>query len=423
MRQTMTVATLALCVSLACHATDVPSIPTAADVQQASADTLSPRILVHPMTTVDPSTGVGYFQDPYPIHTSAPDAKPGLPVFSGTTQQLLSCPGVMRPDCFSATRVTLDPGPFAAQAAAQGATINNFEGLNIFQDDAGTWQMAVTAHLKKGTGDGWNVVMHAHARGQAMGVPTAWVADTLLVGDLGRPAPDNYNGKYFADNGTLYLIYNKKVGEGQDAVVAQVMLSPTQKGDHAPVPLLGPETANGGYNSELADGLNQPNAVKLVETGNVTKIDGKYVMTYSVGTFNRRDYKSGIAWSDTFLPPSGTYYRRVEQPDTAGVWGQANHSEVRYLLQSQIPAWPNYVGGQVLAPGVPSIVRGPKGAYFLAFAGYDPSDAPTNDKGLYKGPHRRPYYVRLDVHVPGGKTVVGASMRELAGWVEPARVP
>ena len=42
---------------------------------------------------------------------------------------------------------------------------------------------------------------------------------------------------------------------------------------------------------------------KLVETGNIRKINGKYVMAYSVGAFNRTTYKLALAWSDTFLGP------------------------------------------------------------------------------------------------------------------------
>lgn len=390
--------------------------------QQTDAALPQQQISIQPMTSVDPSSGKGYFQDPYPIHTTSPDGARALPVFAGTNQKLLSCTGSLRPDCFAASPVKLEPGPFADKVTAAGAHLNNFENLNIFQDDTGAWQMAVTAHLKKigGTGSGWNVILHAHPTSNGPGVPTAWEVDDVLVGGIEKPAPDNYDGKYFEDNGTLYLVYNRKVGEGQDAVVAQAMKSPSQKAGVPPVPLLGPEMADGGYNSELAFGLNQPKTVKLIETGNITKIDGKYVMTYSVGTYNRPDYKSGIAWSDHFLPTAGTYYRRVQMPDKAGIWGQINHPEVKYLLQAQKPAWPNYVGQQVLAPGVPAIIRTADQQYYLTFAGYDPSDAPTDEKHLYKGAHRRPYYVRLKVDVPAGKTVDGASAAELARWVEPA---
>jgi hypothetical protein len=400
---------------------------TSANAQGGDIAIQKQHVTIQPMTTVDPQSHTGYFQDPYPIHTAPSQKKAGLPMFSGTTQQVLRCDGAIQPNCFTPTKVTIDPGPFKDKAAAAGVQINNFEGLNIFQDNTGSWEMAVTAHIKKigGTGTGWNVVMHAHPRdAEGGGVPTAWEADTLLVGDLAKFAPNNYNGKYFEDDdGSLYLIYNKKVGEGQDAVVAQLMASPTAMTRRMPVTLLGPEMANGGYNSELAYGLNDSRTVRLIETGNVTKINGKYVMTYSVGTFNRPDYKAGIAYSDTFLPSSGHGYRRVEMPDVANIWGQPNHPEVVYLVQSQKPRWPNYVGKQVYAPGVPAIVSDGHEHYYLTFAGYDASEAPTDEKGLYKGQFRRPYYVRLDVRIPQGASADKVSPMELAHWVEPASGP
>lgn len=377
------------------------------------------KIVVQPMTTVSVNAGTGYFQDPYPIHIVSLNVTPAPLTFSGTTKALLSCAGQVQPDCFSSTPVQLDPGILTSLTANAGSTINNFEGLNIYQDNAGKWQMAVTAHLSKPGMTDWNVILHAKPTSTPGGVPTSWTIDALLVGDPGKFAPDNYDAKYIEDQGTLYLTYNKQIVVGQDGVVAQAMTSATTPATSDPVPLLGPETSNGGYNSELADGLGSTSTVKLVETGNITKIQGKYVMTYSVGTFNRPDYKAGIAWSDTFLPQPGSYYQRVQKTDTMGLWGQANHAEVQYLLQSQIAQWPNYVASQVLAPGVPAIVSDTTGAYYLTFAGYDPSDAPTDSNGLYLGTHRRPYYVKLNVQIPAGSTVASTSPQSLASWIQP----
>ncbi len=370
------------------------------------------------MTNVNVSAGTGYFQDPYPIHTTSSSTSSGLPTFSGTTQQLLSCSGSLQPACFTSTRITLDPGPFTTKTQAAGSSINNFEGLNIYQDSSGAWQMAVTAHLTNSS-TSWNVILHAQPKGAFSGIPTSWIADALLVGSLSTPDTDDYDGKYFEDSGTLYLTYNKNVGKDQDGVVAQAMVSASVPAMSSPVPLLGPETSDGGYNSEYADGLNSSSSVKLIETGNITKIQGKYVMTYSDGTYNRPDYKAGIAWSDTFLPQSGTYYQRVQKIDTAGVWGQPNHAEVQYLLQSQIAQWPNYVASQVLAPGVPAIITDANGDYYLSFAGYDPSDAPTDSSGLYQGTHRRPYYIKLQVQIPSGATVSDTSPQDLVNWLQP----
>lgn len=375
------------------------------------------------MTLVDAASGTGYFEDPYPIHQLGSATTSGLPTFSGTTKQLLSCAGPLQPRCFAGGQVKLDSTAFAAQVTAAGSSVVTFENLNIFQDASGVWQMAVTAILSRPYANNWSVIVHARSTGTGNGVPAAWALDALLVGDLAKPAPDNYDGKYFADSGKIYLVYNKQLAVGQDGVVAQAMTTASIPAGGDPVTLLGPETADGGYNSELAYGLNQPSTIKLIETGNVAKIDGKFVMTYSDGTYDRPSYKAGIAWSDSFIPTAGTYYKRVQKVDSAGVWGRASRVEVVYLLQSQIAQWPNYVGSRVLAPGVPAIISDSSGAFYLTFAGYDPTDAPTNSSGLYKGSHRRPYYLALKVQIPAGRSVSGTSPQDLATWVTPVQAP
>lgn len=383
------------------------------------------NLAIEPMTTVNVSTGTGYFQDPYPIHMLTASSASGLPSFAGTTQQLLSCSTQIHPGGFTSSKVTLDPGKFKMMTDQLGSKINNFENLNIYQDNAGAWQMAVTAHLTATGKNPWNVILHASPTSSFPGVPTSWVADALLVGKLDVAAPENYDGKYFEDSGTLYLIYSATLVKGvQAGIVAQAMVSATTPAGTAPVPLLGSETLNGGYNSEIfnSNSATDPD-LKLMETGNVTKIQGKYVMTYSDGSYNQPNYKSGIAWSDNFLPTSGFYYTRVQKIDTAGVWGKPNHAEVQYLLQAQIAQWPNYVAKQVLAPGVPAIVNDANGTYYLTFAGYDPSDAPTDSLGNYLGIKRRPYYLKLRVQIPSGSTVGATSPLSLTSWIQPIKTP
>ncbi len=411
-------ASFALCLTVASAHGQIASVGSYGEASSTASQSSPSHIMVYPMTNVNSGDGTGYFQDPYPIHTLVSEVAGGLPIFSGTTMSLLSCAGLLPLKCSASTPVTLDPGPFAQRATAAGAVISNYENLNIFQDRNGGWQMAVTVHLTKKGSNGWNAILHAHPISPGLDIPRAWQADAILVGDFSQPYPDNYDGKYFEDAGVLYLIYNRKIGTNQDAVVAQAMTTPIGPAASDPVTLLGPETNDGGYNSELAYGLSQSNPVKLIETGNIMRIGGKYVMTYSVGTYNRNDYKAGIAWSDTFIPRSGIYYRRINKFDTKGVWGLPNHIEVQYLLQSQISDWPNYVLQQVIAPGVPAIVRDVAGAYFLTFAGYDPNDAPVNQQGLYQGSHRRPFFVRLKVRIPEGASVLGSSIQNLAKWVE-----
>jgi len=351
-----------------------------------------------------------------------PTSSSGLPTFSGTNPLLLSCPTQIQPDGFIPTPVTIDTADFKMRVENAGSTINNFENLNIYQDNTGAWQMALTAHLTSPGKNPWNVIVHAYPKNPGAGVPTTWVPDSVLVGKLNVSATENYDGKYFEDNGTLYLLYSATLVKGaQTGIVAQPMVS-AQIVNHnvLPIPLLGPETLNGGYNSEIfnANSPTDPD-LKLIETGNVMKIQGKYVMTYSDGSYNQPNYKSGIAWSDSFLPASGSYYTRVQKIDVAGVWGQPNHAEVQYLLQAQIPQWPNYVGKQVLAPGVPAIVNDANGNYYLTFAGYDPSDRGPDTSVNYTGTKRRPYYVKLQVQIPSNATVGGTSPLSLTNWIQP----
>lgn len=379
------------------------------------------KIAIQPMNS-------GYFLDPYPIQTITPSGTSNVPAFSGTTKQLLTCAGTLQPNCFASTSNTIDPGTLASQAIAAGTSISGYENLNVYQDSTGAWQMAVTARIAGPTTNppnkqSWNVILHAHPMSSGAGIPASWMADTLLEGSLGAWEQANYDGKYFEDSGTLYLVYSGKLADGTNGIMAQAMQSATVPASSAPVPMLGAETANGGYNSELFNGLGSSSTYKQIETGNISKVQGKYVLAYSVGGYNQPDYKAGIAWSDNFLPTAGSYYTRVQKVDTAGVWGQPNHAEVQYLLQSQEAQWPNYVADQVLSPGVPSIVSDTSGNYYLFFAGYAPSDAPTLPAGGYDGSHRRPYYVGLKVQIPSGATVSKTSPQDLANWLQPMASP
>ena len=379
---------------------------------------------IQPMTQVTVGTGTGtgsgYFQDPHPIYQFGDTATAKLPAFSGTTQKVLSCSGAIQPDCFLALTVKVDYTSIISNAMAADSTIHNLENLSIYQDKSGAWQMALVAHLTKAGLNPWNVILHAHPTSAGGGIPTAWTADTLLVGDWGQSAPDDYDPKYFEDNGNLYLIYNKQLSKGYDGIVAQQMDSFTQLSLSPPVPLLGAETADGGYASEKAYTDDSGLAIRITEAANITKINGKYVLTYSVGTFDRPNYKIGVAFSDSFLPDAGTYYKRPQKPDTGGVWGQPNHAEVPYLLQSEVANWPNYIAPKIVAPGVGSIIIDSTGTYYLAFAGYDPSDNPTSAAtGRYDGSHRRPYYVKLQVQIPNNSTVSTSSPETLASWIQP----
>ena len=376
----------------------------------------TPKIAIEPMTSVATRPRSGYFSDPYPIHFAGGLSASAPPSFSGTTKAILASPGNIRAERFQES-------PLTVSAALWSRTPRRTDRRSVrlptttfsrTTSASGTWPRRSTsrtpAYPDAGT---WNVIVHAHpADGSSpAAVPTDWVADTVLVGSFVHPAEANYDGKYFEDGGSLYLIYSMTLfGGTEDGIVAQPMQSPTRVTPEAPTLLIDPDGVNGGFNSEYYFGLDPDDNFKLIETGNITKIQGKYVLAYSTGSYLESDYKAGVAWSDTFLPAPGKIYKKMMKPDTTGVWGQPNHMEVQYLLQSQESAWPNYVADQVIAPGVPSIVEAQNGDWYLCFAGYAPSDAPVVPAtGYYDPSHRRPFFVKLQITIPDGASVATTS--------------
>ena len=312
--------------------------------------------------------------------------------------------------------------------SAAGNQIFDTINRNIYQTLDGSWHMAVTLWVEKHSDHSvrWTVIAHAHPENaESLTPPTSWVADRILVGSVATKDFANYDGKYFEDWGVLYLLYSKRlISEpvAHDGIVAQQMESPKKPGASEPVALLAPSDENGGFNSEYFHTNPPPgDGFKLIETGNIVKIADKYVMTYSAGDFEQPDYKTGIAFSDTFLPEDGAQYRRLLQQDTAGVWGQPGHPEVRYLLQSQKAEWPNYVAEQAIGPGVPSIVQEPHGRFLLFFDGFQPGDTPgakDDSNPLDIAPkERRPFYLPLGVNIPENETVRAATEEELASWI------
>ncbi len=380
------------------------------------------QIAIVPLTTAAAQPPSGYFVDPYPVHLASFVGTNGLQFLSGTTKAILACPAVIDSNCQSIAPIAVTTGALEQQAAAAGSKLTTYDNLNIYQDETGALHMAVTYYVtnpKFPNVGNWTVIVHAHPVNPQL--PVNWVADTLLVGSFSEPAKANYDGKYFVDGGTTYLVYSKNLSGApatHDGIVAQQMTSFTQPAASEPTVLLQPDDVNGGFNSEFFYVNHTSNAFKLVETGNITKIDGKYAMAYSTGAFNETDYKTGVAWSDTFLPEPGSNYKRALKLDAAGVWGQPDHYEVQYLLQAQIKGWPNYVAGQVQAPGVPSIVKDGSGVYRLFFAGYAPTVKPQAD-GSFNGSFRQPYLIDLNIHIPAGATVAGTSNEELTNWITP----
>ncbi|WP_138506218.1 hypothetical protein [Nostoc sp. PA-18-2419] len=395
-----------------------------------------PRIAIEPMTKVNVVMHEGYFSDPYPIHF-APKIQDSVPLtFSGTTQNLLSSSGAIRPECFQKRKIEVAKDLLQQQAHEANTKIASIAAIHPYQNRRGEWDMVLALKVESQAANtdanakqdqSWTVIAHAMPTDNSLPVPTTWKADKLLVGSFTTNQDANYNGKYFEDDGKLYLIYSKRLSPptkpARDGIVAQLMQSPTELANKPPVTLLMPNMGANSLNSELY--FENGADFKLVETGNIIKINGKYAMAYSTGAYNKTNYKLGIAWSDTFVPRSGSFYRKVLAPDPSGVWGNTK-PEVKYLLQSQKPNWPNYVAEQVIAPGVPSIVedkndmahrQGGQGTWHLYFAGYAPDDHPVKANGNFQGNHRRPYYTTIKVAVPDNITVDAASDSELAKWV------
>jgi hypothetical protein len=397
---------------------------------QTMAGSTTSNIPIQPMTQVNVAQHLGYFGDPYPIHLATQPSPEASQYFSGTTQEILTCTSPIKPGCFAASTLTVTiADDLKATAAAAGNAFYDKINDNIYQTEDGEWQMAVTLYLHKQSNPklDWTVIAHARPADPGSSTPPAsWVADKILVGSLTAFDYANYDGKYFEDDKKLYLIYSKRLVTKpveHDGIVAQEMDSPSDLASSGPVVLLAPSTAEDGFNSEFFHTVPpQGDTFKLIETGNITKISGKYVMAYSAGDYQQLDYKTGIAYSDTLLPEQGEMYRRIQEEDANGVWGAPGHLEVRYLLQSQREAWPNYVASQVIAPGVPSIVQEPSGRYFLYFDGFLPGDTPqaphTPNNPLNIDPtHRRPFFVPLHVAVPSDQSVSAATEDELKNWI------
>ena len=363
------------------------------------------------------SGGSPFFSDPYPVYRTQNGTSVADPhIVFGTPKAALLCPGQLSPGCYRRTHINIQLSPaLTAQAGAAGNAIVNTQNHNPFQEANGTWDMALTVSVRPATPPGqpateqpkggppkagrrkshWTVILHVHPVGSADPVPTTWVADSVLEGSLAQNQRANYDGKYYETNNTLYLLYSKRLSEkpGRAGIVAQPMSSPAQPAASQPVVLLPP-----GPGAEFSSEdffLNAPKSqFKLVETGNISQIDGKYVMAYSTGAFNENDYKTGLAWSSSFLPPNGSTYQKLVTPDPSNIWHNPGHQDINYLLQSQQPQWPNDVAGVVSAPGVPAIVED-NGKRYLMFAGYLPSTTGGQDPTAFDPSKRQSLLISL----------------------------
>ncbi|KAL1610708.1 hypothetical protein SLS60_002378 [Paraconiothyrium brasiliense] len=384
-------------------------------------------IPVYPITNVDPVAGTGYFSDPF--HVPYQNSKDIY--ISGTTHQYLECNNSLQSECASLHRNEYNNSQSLIQAAgAAGTTICSAAGIHPYQTGSGasrSWDAVVTLHVQNTTDcdgiSGWSVIVHAHPQSSS-GVevpPTSWIGDKVLVGSFSERVDANYDGKYFqTPGGQLYLVYQKQVSKQpkRDGVVAWPMDSPTTKTPGSnPTVLLLPHDDMNSENYVAGDP-----GFKLIETGNMRAVNGKFLMAYSVGAFNHKTYKLGIAYSDTFLPAEGQQYRKVMKNNPDHLWNSQNEKEIYYLLQAdeKHDGW-HYIGDQVLAPGVPTVSKiGANDGWVLTFAGYDPQDAPMQaGTNKFLGNHRRPYFINLDVKVPVSPSVEQANDTEMQNWITP----
>ncbi|KAF2148383.1 hypothetical protein K461DRAFT_282836 [Myriangium duriaei CBS 260.36] len=384
------------------------------------------NIPIRSLTNVNVNDHRGYFSDPY--HVVYEDSQEIY--ISGTTHKYLRCDHPLQPGCATAQNITYKHNDAIKHAANSSNTyICGVAGIHPFQSGSGpnlTWDAVATLHVQHSpncTGiSGWSVIVHASPTDTTTSIPpTSWITDKILIGSFSDNVDATYDGKYFRlPSGQLYLIYQAQYSPlptKRDGVVAVPMDDPTSFTPDGKTTYLlrpGPD-----YNSENYVAGND--SFKLIETGNIRAINGKFLMAYSVGAYNRKTYKVGIAWSDTFLPADGEGYRKVLKDNPDRLWKSKGEKEVYYLLQAEVQhdGW-RYVGAQVLAPGVPTVASiGERGNCVLLFAGYDPKDAEVDKKGKFEASKRRPYFVGLNVAVPKDRSVKDAKDEELQSWIMP----
>lgn len=388
-------------------------------------------IPVQPLTDVDESHHTGYFSDPYHV----PYVNESRVYISGTTHKYLECDGGLSPRCATPNINTTIQWNLTADLFKE---MNNSKvqlcgvaGIHPFQSVSNgkrSWDAAMTLHVQEQSKEckgisGWSVIVHAHPNGSTTNTPPdSWVGDTKLVGNFSENVDANYDGKYFqTPEGKLYLVYQAQM-QGpptkRDAVCAWPMSDPKTLDAENATLLLGPDE---GLNSENYHD-HTDNGFKLIETGNIRTINGKFLMAYSVGAYNRPTYKLAVAYSDTFLPERGQQYRKVMKENPDGLWESKNQKEVYYLLQADQnhTGW-HYIGDQVLAPGVPTVAKiGSGNSWVLTFAGYNPKDTGDNGTEEYDASHRRPFFIDLDVNVPTNTSVKQASDQDLQTWITPS---
>jgi hypothetical protein len=139
-------------------------------------------------------------------------------------------------------------------------------------------------------------------------------------------------------------------------------------------------------------------------------------MFYNVGDFAISNYKLGVAYCDVLIPPEGRYYTKSKSVDRRNLWDNgAGVSEVAYLFQTYIPAWHNYLGKYLSAPGLGTLIEY-NGNYYTVFHGIRP-DQPAGATGQLAGTARSRWVyiapVEIDFSVPETDT---------KKWIKPMKL-
>ena len=278
-------------------------------------------------------------------------------------------------------------------------------GFSMFRDASGHWHGYGTIHY----GYFRTVIAHFQPQPSEVWKPgkpiTRWQFDKVLIGDVLKGKSTMYDQKLYRVRDELHLVYNASPRRHANvSILAQRMVDPqTLDASTKPRVLLRAQ----GLRSE---DRNKGYHVQIVEGTTIREVNGKYLLLYSVGDYRMRNYKVGMAWSDSFLPKAGEYYQKIYRPDNANVWDNKEPGEeVVYLLQSQKPGWPNYCGAQVLAPGIASLVE-EGDQWYLVFHGYPVGEKPVRF-GSFDPRRRRTYKLPVEVNV--------APDRPRHEWVKP----
>lgn len=322
---------------------------------------------------------IGESLDPPGTRAGFPDPKvyprDGWYYITGTGTRLARTRG-LAPDDLELFDLNLDFGPEAERGARQ------VWGFSLYWHTDGTVHAYATIHY----GDFRTVIGHfLPAEGQQWTPDrpiTSWRLDRVLIGDVTRGWIAYDQAVYRDEDGSLYLVYNSGAPDevlGVDIhVKVRRMLDPaTLDPGFAPRTLLGPD----GLRSE---DRNYPGGIQIVESVVIQRLAGRYCLLYSVGDFDDANYKIGVAYSDSLLPPEGETYRKVLVPDPDDVWGNGRGGEeVLYLLQTQHTDWPNYAGEILNGPGIGSVVELPSGERTLVFHARMPGVTRLGGRGRY----------------------------------------